>query len=282
MTNQYSMQFTDKNLQNRSFRGQNLNYADFSGADIRGCDFSLALLQQANFQNVKAGQTPQQFLILFLVAIVFATLSLYAANLLIFGILGRTPEDPAFNYSIALFTSLIVSGVASVARKRWPRIGTILSGTVSAAWLAFFYGGYLTGNNPVVASISAVIGAIAGALICIFFNKEGLINVAVGVVGTISAYGSAFLLFAVAITFLSVNYIIYGCLWGAWSVIGIAMTMASLKITIKDIITYRTTSFCGANLANANFTGAKLGSTDFNGAVGWRKIKSKFGYSVSG
>ncbi len=279
MTNKYPIQFTNQNLQNRSFRGQNLNYADFSGADIRGCDFSLALLQQANFQNVKAGQTPQQFLILFLVAIVFATLSLYAANILIFGILGRTPEDPAFNYSIALFTSLIVSGIASVARKRWRRIGTILSGTVSAAWLGFFYGGYTTGNNPVVAGISAVIGAIAGALICVYV-KKGFINVAVGVVGTISAYGSAFLLFAVAITFLSANYIIYGCLWAAWSVIGIAMTMASLKITIKDIITYGTTSFCGANLANANFMGAKLGSTDFNGAVGWRKIKSKFGYSV--
>jgi hypothetical protein len=281
MTSQYPIKFTHQNLQNRSFRGQNLNEADFSSADIRGCDFSLALLQQANFQNVKAGQTPQQFIILFLVAIVFATLSLYAANQMIFGILGRTAEDPAFNYSIALFTSLSVSGFASVIRKRLPRIGTIVCGSASLAWLSFFYGGIISNNNPFIAAISALIGSITGALVC-FYIKKGFVDVAVGVVGTISAYGSAFLLFAVAITFLSVNHIIYGCLWGMWSVIGIALTMASLKMTVKHIITYGTTSFCGADLANANFTGAKLGSTDFNGAVGWRKTVSKFDYSVTG
>src|SRR3712207_7045061 len=66
MTSSSPLNFANRDLRNRSFKGQNLNGANFSGSDIRGCDFSYALLQGANFERVRAGQTPKQFIILVL------------------------------------------------------------------------------------------------------------------------------------------------------------------------------------------------------------------------
>src|SRR3712207_3200023 len=110
MTSSSPLNFANRDLRNRSFKGQNLNGANFSGSDIRGCDFSYALLQGANFERVRAGQTPKQFIILVLVAGVVAWLTADALSQMIFGSLGKTPAEPAWSYILALGISMAIAG----------------------------------------------------------------------------------------------------------------------------------------------------------------------------
>jgi uncharacterized protein YjbI with pentapeptide repeats len=56
--------YSNRNLQNFSFKGQDLTGADFSGSDLRGCNFIGTTLIAANFQKVTTGQSPRQFHIL--------------------------------------------------------------------------------------------------------------------------------------------------------------------------------------------------------------------------
>ncbi len=57
MTN---LNYTNQNLQNRSFKGQDLSGADFTGSDLRGCNFTGANLIGTNFQKIKTGQSHRQ------------------------------------------------------------------------------------------------------------------------------------------------------------------------------------------------------------------------------
>src|SRR4051794_15313374 len=57
MTN---LNYTNQNLQNRSFKGQDLSGADFTGSDLRGCNFTGANLIGTNFQKIKTGQSDRQ------------------------------------------------------------------------------------------------------------------------------------------------------------------------------------------------------------------------------
>jgi hypothetical protein len=50
--------FSDLNLQGRSFKGQDLTGANFSYADIRGANFTNAILRNAKFINAQAGLHP--------------------------------------------------------------------------------------------------------------------------------------------------------------------------------------------------------------------------------
>ncbi|MGL5058506.1 MAG: pentapeptide repeat-containing protein [Microcoleus sp.] len=57
MTQPQNLNFTDRDLRNRSFKNLDLSGANFSGCDIRGCNFTGAILKGANFQNARMGQS---------------------------------------------------------------------------------------------------------------------------------------------------------------------------------------------------------------------------------
>ena len=280
MASSSPLNFANQDLRNRSFKGQNLNGADFSGCDLRGCDFSHALLQGANFERVKTGQTPRQFIPSVVLAVVVALLSADAFSQMIFGLLGRTPAEGGWPFVIALGVSLAISGTFSGLRVRMRpkslarRIATIVSGSMSGALLGFFYAGSTTDNNVQFAIAGAVLGGVLMALICLKV-RHPLVGVAVAAAGAIAGYGFAFFTGATAIAYLSVQKFIGGVFWGALSLAYIGLTMNSLILVVREIRGGRGTSFRGADLTNAKFDRAILQNSDFSGAVG----SNNFNYS---
>jgi hypothetical protein len=276
MTNSSSLNFANQDLRNRSFKKRNLIGADFSGADIRGCDFTNALLRGANFKQVKAGQILKNSIIVMMVAVVVAIATFHAVSQILFGLLGVTPQEPAWIYTLTFFFTLAIVTVASAVRGITgsklviKRIATTVSGAVSGALLALFYRGITTIQNHPQIGIKTLALAVVLTGFLGFSFPRGLVAVTVGVAGTVTAYGFAFLLAAVAFAYLSTQNLFWGLVWGSLGVGAVILVMISLLQTVKDITGCFATSFRGADLTNANFADAKLGNTDFSGAVGYR------------
>ncbi|KOP23587.1 hypothetical protein AMR41_25825 [Hapalosiphon sp. MRB220] len=274
--NSSDLNFANQDLRNRSFQRRNLIGADFSGADIRGCDFSKALLREANFKEVKAGQTLTHLIITIIVAVVVAIATFHAISQILFNVLGVTPEEPAWFYSLIFLFALGIVTVASAVRvinytKIFiKRVATTLSGALLGALLAVFYSGMTTiENQPQDGIKTLILSAVITGLLGFCFPR-GLAGVAIGVGGTVAAYGFAFLLAAVAFAHLSTLHLVWGLVWGSLCVGAIALVMLFLVENVKEITRCFATSFRSADLTNANFENAKLGNTDFSKAVGYR------------
>ncbi|NJL64501.1 MAG: pentapeptide repeat-containing protein [Methylacidiphilales bacterium] len=171
----HRIDFCNQNLHNRSFPGLELNHANFSGADVRGCNFCHAQLQGANFLGAKFGQPPRVFISLRISALVVLFATFTAISHMTFGVLGNTPEIPAWSYTKALIVSLVISGLGASLRRIFhqqsilEKLITTLSGTTSAALLGFYYGGTIQNNNLQIAAISALITSIIAAVLCFLF-----------------------------------------------------------------------------------------------------------------
>ncbi|MCX7594691.1 MAG: pentapeptide repeat-containing protein [Fischerella sp.] len=276
MMNPGTLNFANQNLQNRSFRGRNLIGADFSNSDIRGCDFSNALLRGANFQGVKAGQTLAHLILVVAIAVFVAIAAVHAISEMLFGILSVTPEEPAWVYTVAFFSCLGIAAVASAVRGLTgtkfiiQRIATAVSGAVSGGLLALFYRGITTmGTNPEI-RVKALVISLLGMAFLGFYFPRGLVAVTIASAGLVTTYGFTFLVATATFTYLSTYNLLWGLVWSCLFVGAIAMTIISLIQLAKDITSFFTTSFRGADLTDANFEGAKLGSTDFSRAIGYR------------
>ncbi|RUT04816.1 hypothetical protein DSM106972_043850 [Dulcicalothrix desertica PCC 7102] len=252
------LNFSNQNLQNRSFKGLNLNGANFSGADIRGCDFSNAQLKDVNLTGAKIGQSPRVFVFVLTIACVVAIITFKAVSEMSFGVLGRTPEESAWSYSVALFVSLGIAGLCASLKRIikensiFYRLTTIISGAASGALLGFYYGGSSQGNNPQIAVISAVFASLVMAFVCFKF-KTGFVRVVVAVTGCITNYGFAFLLSSLAFAFLSIPNILLGSIFICLTLFATASTMFCLLQAVKEITSVGVTSFKGADLSNAKF-----------------------------
>jgi Pentapeptide repeats (8 copies) len=265
------LNFTNQNLQNRSFEGLNLNGANFSGADIRGCNFNHAQLQGANFAETKIGQAPRVFISLLIIAFVVIIITFQAISQMSFGVLGRTPEESSWSYSVALFVSLGIAGLCAslvgIIQPSMRQLLTIISGTASGALLGFYYGGSLQ-NNPQVAIISAVAASLMMAFVCFKFRRSGFVRLLIVIAGCVANYGFAFLLSSLTFAFLSTQNIILGSILILFVLSATASTMFSLQLVIKQITSIGVTSFQGANLFNAKFDGAKIENGDFRNTIG--------------
>ncbi|MBD2513862.1 pentapeptide repeat-containing protein [Nostoc sp. FACHB-973] len=271
--NSDDLNFCNQNLRNRSFAGLQLNDANFSGADVRGCNFSNAQLQRANFVRAKFGQSPRVFISLRITAFIVLFVVFPAISEMGFGVLGNTPEIPAWSYTQALVVSLAISGLGTGLRRifaeksKLENIMTTISGVASAALIGFYYGGIIQNNNPQVAVISAFIASIFGAILCLIF-RNGLMRVTVAVAGFICSYGLAFLISSVAFAYLSTQNYLFGSIWGILTLILLALTMRSLNLAVQEITTTGITKFRGANLENARFdSDLNQKAVDFTGAI---------------
>ena len=73
--------YSNKNLQNASFKNEDLSYASFTNSDLRGADFSGANLTGANFTHVRTGITPLNTILIFIAALIVSLISGYFAML---------------------------------------------------------------------------------------------------------------------------------------------------------------------------------------------------------
>ena len=70
--------YSNKNLQNTSFKNEDLSYASFMNSDLRGADFSGANLTGANFTHVRTGITPLNTILIFIAALIVSLISGYS------------------------------------------------------------------------------------------------------------------------------------------------------------------------------------------------------------
>ncbi|NEO98604.1 MAG: pentapeptide repeat-containing protein [Symploca sp. SIO2E9] len=269
MTDSSPVNFANQDLRNRSFYGQNLKGANFISCDLRGCDFSYAQLQGANFERVRIGQTKLKLVTAVAVAVGITLLDAHAISLMIFGILGVTPQESTLAYAIALYIILALAGVSAGVRglmktqSMLGRMVTAVSAAASGALLGFFYGGSTTNNNPQVATTAAIIAAVVGILAS-EKARGRFVVVAIAVAGAIAAYGFTFLAVGTSSAFLSVHKVSWGVLWSIVALSQIILTLRAFTVSFKEIRAACRTSFRGANLSNAKFEEVRLGNTDFS------------------
>lgn len=265
------LDFSNRDLRNRSFRGRNLSGADFRGSDIRGCDFGHAQLVGANFERARTGQTRRQVFLPLVVAGTFALALAYGLSHMVFGALGQTPEQSAWISVVMLHIFSGVAGVGSAScalfgRGVIDRAGMYLSGVCSVALIGFFYlGSYFDQNIK-----AAIAGAVAGAGLAVVFSliAKKPMGVFIPAMGAIAAYGFSFLVWTAAIAHLSARQYIWGICLGALSLVYVGFALYSLQAVGYGVSQLVGTSFRGANLTNAQFDQGNLKNTDFSQAIG--------------
>jgi uncharacterized protein YjbI with pentapeptide repeats len=262
-----SPNFANQDLRNRSFRGQVLNYADFSGSDLRGCDFSRASLVGATFDRARLGASGRQWATLGTIALVTALLMGHAVSQMVFGAMGQTPAEPAWNYVVALYISLGIAGTIGFVPLKPPSIRKLLqllAATASGALLGFFYGGSTTGDNPQV----AVAAALAGGLAANFSLRWRAGRMALTIAAAVAAYGFAFLMGTTALAYLAALRPLAGFSLSLLTLIYLWLTLKAFVLASAEIRQFPGTSFRAADLTHASFANVDLKHADFKGGIG--------------
>jgi uncharacterized protein YjbI with pentapeptide repeats len=250
--------FTNQNLQNRSFQGKILNDADFSGADVRGCNFKNAQLQGANFQGAKIGLSRRQIAILSSIAIGICLVCGDTITRLILGTQGEVPNSQSWSFVMLLYGVLSIGGFASAMgnihnkNSKYGGFTSTVSAIISGALLGFFYAGSATDNN----SQAALAGMAIGGLSMFFVSRRiraQFAIVAIAAAGSVTTYGAAFLLSATASAFLSIHKVFWGTFFSILALVYLWFALVSFSATIREIKNTVGTSFRGANLTNTKF-----------------------------
>jgi hypothetical protein len=185
-----------------------------------------------------------KFLGILSASIALAIGALQAATQIIFSILGRTPEDPEWYFTVAVFSCFLVSttalaiGLLSKKKSIVYRCSIAISAAISCVWLGFYYGGTIGGKTPQVAIAIAVIGLLATTSIC-WYRQPKFTLMAIVLMGVVTAYGLSFLCSVVAVSFLSTDLLLGGSIWMIFFAVSLATTIFFLNLLIRDIADYR-------------------------------------------
>ena len=267
-----SLDFSGKNLRNRSFRRRDLSGANFTNADIRGCDFRQAYLVGANFAGVRAGCTPMQAIVPWGIAIAIALLSIQAVLDSGFGGVGKTPGDRGWSFVVALLVTLSLAGMGAglkaLASGRLGWVAGAISGIASGAFLGFYYAGIATDKNPQIAVVGAVLGGVLMVPATGKFGNRVWLQLVVAVAGAIFGYGFALLMGVRALAYANVGEVVNTTIFGLACLLYLGFTLESGAFALRLLTTSPGTSFAKADLTDARFDGAKLDRTDFSQAKG--------------
>jgi hypothetical protein len=181
--------------------------------------------------------------------ITVAILSFHAASQMVFGVLGSTPDDLIWSYLVSLFWTLLADSISVflmlvTKKSRLFGLTIALSALIAGAWLGFYYGGTIFGGkNPQMAIAAATILALIISVASFYWRYQRLTIVLVTVMGTIAAYGWAFLCAAAAFAFLSTNNFWWGSIWGCLCLGAIALIGFFLNDIILEVGPDRVRSF---------------------------------------
>jgi Pentapeptide repeats (8 copies) len=258
--------FAGQDLRNRSFAGQDLRGADFSYADLRGCNFRRACLTGANFRHARLGRSPFQSILRLCVAIGVALVMTDAVSRLVFGVLGKTWEDPAWPFVLLLQDVMAAIGLTSAislwAKRPLRAWAYSVSGLLTGALLGFFYGGYLNDSSPVAAGAGAIVGLVVMGILFRIAGHHPWLRVGILVGRAIALYGFAFFVGIWAIAAWSTMNVLMAfglsglCLGALW------LNGYQLFQLLTDLKTLPGTFFQGADLSNTTFEGITLKQTD--------------------
>ena len=126
MTQPYKFNYANQDLQNCSFRGKDLTGANFSGSDIRGCDFSEAILVEANFEQVKTGQSFKQLIFRVAAAICFSIFFAVALSTKSEG-LAPNGASSAVSATIIFIAATYIFSTRMFAALNYHKIGSVIT-----------------------------------------------------------------------------------------------------------------------------------------------------------
>ena len=270
--------FSNKNLQNVSFKDQDLSNASFASSDLRGVNFRGANLAEANLTHVKTGITPLNTALIFLAALIVSLISVYFAMLA-----GRTVH----NLIISEYQDRRAIGIITI-------VVTVL----------FLFYAWRRGTGKAIKNLIipfVLIAAVAGIIVIVTRMGTGygifeqllalLFVLIMFIVGTI-ARATANTLSVILFLIVAVAGSVYGKSIGG----GVGATLMALACaqvskralsgakgfdSLRKIAFYVTTklgtSFRNTNLSGADFSGSRINNADFTDAdissVNWRNSK---------
>lgn len=176
--------------------------------------------------------------------VILAIGSVHAASQIIFGVLGRTPEDPGWSLTIAVFISFLVAtlslaiGMLTNKDTFGSRLSIAISAVISCAWLGFYYGGIIGGKNPPIAITTAIAGLLLTTFTGLHLQKR-LTTISIVLLGIVSAYALAFLCLAVVVAYLSTDRLLWGIIWSVFCTVAIAIVLFFINSLIGEIANYR-------------------------------------------
>lgn len=265
-----SRQFRQKALCQRSFQRQDLRGVVFWGCDLRGCRFQEADLRAGVFENCQVGIAPRRFVITLIVLLLGALVMFHAVSTMLLSSIGTLPGSAAWPYVLALYVALAIAASGSgLQTLQLPvaHLAECFTGGATGALIGFFYGGTWTGNNSIVATISAVGMGFLGLLIA-HQGDSPLIAAILGTLGAIAAYGLTFGLWTVASSYLTTGGWGLGLAWGLVAVFYLGVTVISGGYSVRSLRQFATTSFRKANLTNCTFIQTDLSQCDLRDSIG--------------
>jgi hypothetical protein len=168
-------------------------------------------------------------------------LSVPAASTLIFGMIGRVPDEQGWYGTVAFFIGLLLSTTALVASLFTPKesltskILTTISAALSGSWLGFYYSEVMSGlKTQPISMVAAAIAALLMASIG-FYCRFRLVDIAIVILGVVAAYGLAFMCSTATFAYLSTGHFLAGLLWGGLSLLVIASIIFLLSVLFQEI-----------------------------------------------
>ena len=259
--------YSNKNLQNTSFKNEDLSYTSFANSDLRGADFTGADLTGANFAHVRTGITPLNTIYIFIAALIVSLVSGYFAMLA-----GTTVHEML----VSKDQNIRIAGIATI-------VITIL----------FIIYAWRKGTGKAIKSLMiplALVAAIVGVIFTVSRLGTGygmlyqlialLFVVLMFVVGTI-ARATANTLSVILFLIVAVSGGIFGKSIGGGvgsTIMALACAQVSKRAlsdakgfeTLRKIAFYVTkrfgTSFRNTKLAAADFSQSKIHNADFTNA----------------
>jgi uncharacterized protein YjbI with pentapeptide repeats len=271
--------FQRVNLRGQSLKGENLSGADFSEADLRGTNFIGANLRRVNFTGAKCGLQKRW-------AISFVILSWLCSGIATFGIqqlISRIVELLVNSFNIieqiigffvvivviALVFSTIqlgimITGGISVV------IITIVVGVIGAFLEVFqtisvFIDATVNGFGAVGTTVLLAIASSIALVIAGGFLFSITVLITIGIVFFFTTKQSSILVL-VFIILLALIVVINGA-YLSWRSVQGDKKDAWMRNFAIAFAAFGGTSFCDADLTDANFAGARLKSTDMREAT---------------
>jgi len=270
--------YSNKNLQNVSFRDQDLSTANFSNSDLRGADLTGANIVGANFTNVKTGITPLITALIFIGALIVSLISGYFAMLA-----GRTVDEMLASKDQNVRTIGIITIIITILflLYAWRRgTGKAFKNLI----IPFALLAAVAGIIVVVSRMGTGYGIMEQLLALMFV----LIMFIVGTIARATANTLSVILFVIVAIAGSVFGKSIGAGVGA-TIMALACAQVSKRAlsgaqgfdSLRKIAFYVTkklgTSFRNAKLAKADFSRSKIRNADFTNAdlslVNWGDSK---------
>ena len=270
--------YSNKNLQNVSFKDQDLSNANFSNSDLRGVDFSGAALVDTNFTHVKTGITPLNTILIFVGALIVSLISGYFAMLA-----GRTVDEmlASKDQNVRLIGIITIVVTILFILYAWRR-GT--GKAIKNLIIPFALLAAVAGVIVIVSRLGTGYG-ILEQLIALMFVMVMFI---VGTIARATANTLSVILFLIVAVAGSVFGKSIGGGVGA-TIMALACAQVSKRAlsgakgfeSLRKIAFYVTkklgTSYRNAKLAKADFSQSKIGNADFTNAdlslVNWGDSK---------